>query len=278
MAKTMQTESHHEGTRSTFGKGPGRNMKSRLRAGEVLVGGIIHEMLRPPIVKLYAHAGFDFIFLEYEHALVNPDRLTDAVLCARDNGVPVIAKTPQLERAAVAKLIDSGVVGIQLPRTETREQVETLRDYLKFEPQGSRAVCPGFGNSSYESSNDWEAWMADQDEESTIVVHIETRTGYENAEEIVSTPGVDMVYVGPGDFSIAMGHPGNFEHEDVVGPMQEILTICRRYNVPFGTTAANLEAGKRWVEEGARFFETIDEMSLLLSGAAKIVRDYREFI
>jgi 2-keto-3-deoxy-L-rhamnonate aldolase RhmA len=52
----------------------------------------------------------------------------------------VIAKTPQLERAAVAKLLECGLVGIQLPRTECREDLETLRGYLRFPPHGSRAA------------------------------------------------------------------------------------------------------------------------------------------
>ena len=147
---------------------------------------------------------------------------------------------------------------------------------MKFPPRGTRAVIPGVGNSSYEMPDNWEAWMKGQDEESVLVVHIETRAGYENAEEIVSTPGVDMVYVGPGDFSIAMGHPGNYDHDAVAGPMREILALCLKHNVPFGTTAANVESAAGWIASGARFFETVDEVSLISEGAAKTVCDYRE--
>jgi 4-hydroxy-2-oxoheptanedioate aldolase len=255
---------------------PGRQLKSRLQAGEVLLCGMITEYLHPSLVKLYKHAGFDFIFFEYEHSFVNPSDLASTVLCARDNGLPVIAKTPQLERAEVAKLLECGVVGIQLPRTETRDEVETLRSYLKFPPHGSRAVMPGAGNSSYVPVSDWKSWMEEQDQETTLIVHIETKTAYENAEEIISTPGVDMVYLGAGDFSIEMGHPGKYDHPEVVGPMEEILTICQKHKVPFGTTASDMKAAQRWIARGAQFFEIIDEMSLILQGASKIVCDYRE--
>lgn len=275
MAKS-QTIAGEPGSHESVVNGPGGGLKKLLAGDRVIVGGILGELFQPVVVKLYAHAGFDFIFLEYEHTFVDPAQVVHSVLCARDNGLPVIAKTPQLERAAVAKLIDCGVVGIQLPRTESRAEVETLLDYMKFPPRGTRAVIPGVGNSSYEMPDNWETWMRDQDEESVLVVHIETRAGYENAEEIVTTPGVDMVYVGPGDFSIAMGHPGNYDHGDVVGPMREILALCVKHNVPFGTTASNPQAAKEWVESGARFFETVDEISLISEGAAKTVRDYRE--
>ena len=139
--------------------GPGRQLKARLKAGEVLVGGILGEIVRPSLVKCYQQAGFDFVYIEYEHVFFSATDLADTVLAARDSGLPVIAKTPQLERAEVAKLLECGVVGIQLPRTETRVEIETLRDYLKFPPHGSRAAAPGYGNSDFAVPEDPRAWL-----------------------------------------------------------------------------------------------------------------------
>ena len=257
--------------------GPGRQLKARLKAGEVLVGGILGEIVRPSLVKCYQQAGFDFVYIEYEHVFFSATDLADTVLAARDSGLPVIAKTPQLERAEVAKLLECGVVGIQLPRTETRAEIEPLRAYLQFPPHGSRAAAPGYGNSDFAVPEDPGAWLREQDQEVSLVVHIETRRAYENAEEIVSTPGVDMVYVGPGDFSVEFGQPGNPEHPDVRGPMAEILALCKQYGVPFGTTALDAEAGRRWVEEGALFFEAADELEFIRHGANELVEAYRGF-
>ncbi len=240
-----------------------------------MLGGILAEYARPSLVKLYREAGFDFLYVEYEHGSFAPGALADTVLCARDNGLPVIAKTPQLERAEVARLLECGVVGIQLPRTETRHQVETLRGYLKFPPAGSRAVAPGYGNSDYLQPGDWKRWMAEQDAETLLVVHIETRLGYEKAAEIISTRGVDMVYIGPGDFSIEMGHPGDYDHPQVAGPMSEMVAICAKHGVPFGTTASSAEAAGAWIKKGARFFETMDELTFIQQAASRLVQEYR---
>ncbi len=258
--------------------GPGRQLKACLRAGEVLIGAMLEEYARPSLVKLFRHAGFDFVYIEYEHTYFNLSDLADTVLCARDNGLPVIAKTPQLERQEVAKLLESGVVGVQLPRTETREQVKELRDYLKFPPTGSRAVAPGWGNSDYRAISDWKGWMDEQDKETTLVVHIETKKGFDNADEIVSTPGVDMVYVGPGDSSIELGHPGDYNHPDVRGPMEEVLRLCQKYQVAFGTTPSSPDAVSDWVRKGTSFFEATSEIGLIRSGAAQLIGDYRKHI
>ena len=258
--------------------GPGRQLKARLAAGEVLVGGTMSEYARPSLMKLYQQAGYDFVYVEYEHVYFGLSALADAVLAARDNGLPVIAKTPQLERQEVAKLLECGVVGIQLPRAETREEIETLRDYIKLYPNGSRASATGYGSSDYIKPADRQEWIAAQDAETALVAHIETRAGYANAEEIVSAPGVDMVYCGPGDTSLEFGRPGDWDHPDVTGPMERVLDLCRSQGVPFGTSVKSAESAARWMSKGARFFEEASELDLIARGAREIIDAYRATI
>ena len=258
--------------------GPGRHLKARLGAGEVLVGGILSEYARASLVKIYREAGFDFIYVETEHSLFDPVLFSEAVQVARDNRLPVIAKVGGLDRAATTHLLDSGVVGIQLPRTETRAQVEQLHDYLKLPPAGTRSFAPGYGSSDYRRELDPVDWIEDQNAETTLVVHIETRKGYENAEDIVTFPGVDLVYVGPGDFSVEFGHPGDPDHRDVAGPAEEILELCKAHDVPFGTTASGSESAMRWIAKGALFFQAHDELEFVYAGASALVREYRRFV
>lgn len=253
----------------------GRRFKQRLQRGELLLGGMVIEHLRPSIIKAYKRAGCDFIFLETEHTTFLTPQFSDFVQSARDNGLPVISKTGQLERSEIARIMDSGAVGLQLPATETREQVERLIDYVKYPPRGTRAGAPCFGNVDYQPPDDDRAWLRKANAASLIVLHIETKRGYENLEEILSTPGVDMVYVGPYDFSISMGQPGNYDHPDVRMPMKEILRLCKKHTVPFGTTASSPKAGAQWIKEGCQFFELDDEISLVAAGATKIVEQYR---
>ncbi|MCY3764140.1 MAG: aldolase/citrate lyase family protein [Gemmatimonadetes bacterium] len=255
--------------------GPGRHLKARLNRGDVLIGATLEAYAHPSLVKMFRHAGFDFLYIEYEHSLFDLQDLADTILSARDNGMPVIAKTPQLERQEVSKLLEAGVVGIQLPRTETREQVERLLSYLKFPPAGTRAVAPGWGNSDYREVVDWRGWMDEQDQETTLVVHLETVRGYRNAEEILSLPGVDMCFVGPGDTSIEFGHPGDFDHPEVRGPMEDVLKRCKKHGVAFGTMPWSAAAAGDWARRGAAFYEATSELGFIRAGAAALVEEYR---
>ncbi len=254
----------------------GRQFKQRLQSGDVILGGIVFEILRPPVVKLYRQAGFEFIYADNEHVLMSGlPTMADFVLSARDNGLPVVAKVPEQGRAETARLLEAGVTGIQLPRTETRQDLETLIDFMKFPPVGTRAAAPLYGNVDYVWPADNQKWIQDANDSTVVVAHIETVKGFEDFESIVTTPHLDMVYLGALDFSIAMGHPGDPDHPDVRGPMEQVLDLCVRHNVPFGTTASSTQAAARWISRGARFFEVIDELSLIARGAAQTVDEYR---
>lgn len=268
-AKAKKTASKHDPTAL------GRGFKQRLKRGDILLGGMVAEYLHPSLAKLYSHAGFDFIFVDKEHTYFDGGEMTDFTITARDNGLPVISKVGDLGRAEVARLLEAGVVGIQLPRTETREELEELADYMLFPPRGTRAGAPGLGNTDYAPPADHAEWLRKADESLFIVAHIETDVAFENAEEIVSTPCVDMVYIGPYDFSIAMGYPGDYDHPVVRRAMEKVLKLCLKHKVPFGTTASSPKAAGQWIRKGCQFFEVVDELTLILEGSKEIVGEYR---
>ena len=253
----------------------GRAFKRRLKREEILLGGTAAEYIRPSLAKIYASVGYDFVFIDKEHGFFDGAEMTDFVLSARDNGLPVISKVGDLNRPEVARLLEAGVTAIQLPRTESRQDVETLASYMKFPPVGTRAGAPCYGNVDYVWPEDDADWLRKADQSTVIVAHIETVLGYENAEEIITAPHIDMVYVGPYDFSISMGRPGQYDHPDVRKPMEQILRLCLKHKVAFGTTPSGPKAGAEWIRKGCRFFELASEQGLIAEGAAQAIGCYR---
>lgn len=83
--------------------------------------------------------------------------------------------------------------------------------------------------------------------------------------------------LGPGDFSVEMGRPGEADYPDVRGPMEEILALSKRRGVPFSTTPLSSQSAREWVAKGGSFFETGDELSLIYEGASQLVRESRMF-
>lgn len=246
-----------------------KTLKERIGAGEVVFGGTISEHLRPSVVKAFRDAGFDFIYIENEHAWFEPSRLSDFVLCVRDNGLTVVAKIPQLERGETARLLEMGVMGLQLPRTESRRELETLRSYIKFPPEGTRASATGYGNTMYAKPADKRAWYNEANAETLLIGHIETRAGTEKADEINSAEDLDVCFVGISDLSLDLGMPGRYADPEFQAIVQHILDAAEAHGVARGLPGLDYDQTRYWIDHGVRFFECANEIDLIRTGAAR---------
>src|SRR5262245_55498169 len=150
------------------------SLKSLLRENRVLVGVTTQHVTQPWLARLWKNSRADFVYIEYEHSFMNEADLAGFVLSCRTNGLPVVAKTPELSRTHVAKLLEAGVIGIQLPWTESRSQVDQLVSYVKFPPLGIRAASPGMGNADYDLHIDSKLFLEKANEETVILAHVET--------------------------------------------------------------------------------------------------------
>jgi 2-keto-3-deoxy-L-rhamnonate aldolase RhmA len=252
-----------------------KSLKTLLSQSQLLVGMTTQHVTRPWLSKLWKHSGCDFVYVEYEHGFFDEAGLADFILSCRSDGLPVVAKVPECTRAFVAKLLEAGVVGIQLPWTETKEQIERLVSYVKFPPCGIRAAAPGCGNSDYDLSVEGRQFVEDANHETVVLAHIETRRGVENADAILSTPQVDIAFVGMYDLSLSFGQPGNFKNPELAKAVEQVIACARKYNKVVGMYVPDAEAAEKWFPKGVTFFETASEIDLINQGAQRTVREFR---
>src|SRR6185437_8616847 len=165
-----------------------KSLKNMLRQQRLLVGMTTQHVTSHWLSKLWKHSGCDFVYLEYEHGFFDEARLADFVLSCRSNGLPIVAKVPECSRTHVAKLLECGVIGIQLPWTETKEQIDRLVSYVKFPPVGIRAAAPGMGNCDYNTQTSGRELIDTGNRETVVIAHVETRAGIENLDAILANP------------------------------------------------------------------------------------------
>src|SRR5262245_21460723 len=252
-----------------------KSLKSLLREDRVLVGVTTQHVMAPWLAQLWKHSGADFVYVEYEHSFLNEADLASFVLCCRAHGLPVVAKVPECSRTHVAKLLECGVLGIQLPWTETREQIERLVSYVKFPPVGIRAAAPGMGNSDYDLRTTGRELIEVGNRETVVLAHVETRTGIANLDAILVNPHVDILFLGMYDLSISYGQPGDFRHPDVAAAVEAALAAAKRHGKTAGMYVPDAKAAAPWVGRGMRFFETASEVDLIDGGARAAVQAFR---
>jgi 2-keto-3-deoxy-L-rhamnonate aldolase RhmA len=248
-------------------------IKKLLAEKELLLGPSIQQVCQPWLAKVYADAGADFVFLENEHGLYNPRDVNSMVLAARLCGLPVVAKSAYVDRGDIARLIDTGVGGVQLPMTETADQMRQVVRFAKYPPEGERAVCLGIGNSDY-ASVDMATWLQEGNEEVTVIAHIESRRGLEAINDILAVPGVDIMFIGMFDLSISLGLAGQFDHPQMVAAVESLLAAALKHGKVPGMGATSYRMAEPWIRKGFRFIETGSELEMVRKSARELIGQF----
>ena len=195
--------------------------KEKLKAGEPIFGVNIFEALTPSVVKIAANAEFDMLMVDAEHALNDDGRLSLFLTLVRDNGMAPVVTVIAPERALVSRVLDAGAMGIILSHSETPEQMEELVSWVKYAPEGVRGLAMG-ANAGYNSS-DIARYCREANDAMLVLPKIESPLGVENAGAMMDVEGVDGVVFGPGDLSAKMGHPGQWEHPEVLAAINSVV-------------------------------------------------------
>jgi 4-hydroxy-2-oxoheptanedioate aldolase len=236
------------------------------------LGCFVFELASPAVVTQLKAAGIDFILLDLEHAPFTWREVLALVQAARREEMPTIVKVSELERPPIQKLLDAGATGIQLARVESAEQVHRLADYVLYPPRGTRAYADGVGHTDFLPANAREVLERPAP---LVWPMIETATGLDHLNEIVTAAGLDALYVGTSDLSVELGVPGEFEHPVQLAALERILAACSSAGVPAVLPASDPQASTRLAHAGARGFIICADLSLIRDGATAAVEAHR---
>ena len=138
-----------------------------------------------------------------------------------------IVRIPELTYAHVAQSLDGGAQAIMLPRVVERAQVEECVRYMKYAPEGRAARCwPG--TPAFKAGPLVET-LAAMNNETMLVVQVETKEAVERLDDLLSVPGVDAALIGPTDLSLALGVGGQMEHPALVAAIEATMAACARH-------------------------------------------------
>ena len=183
------------------------SFRTRLKSGEPLLGAFIN-IESPTTVEMLAVAGMDFLMIDGEHGPIGPADAVEMIRAAEARGVPILARVGENTQQVMAKYLDAGAVGTMTPIVGSADDARRAVDSVKYPPVGKRGLA-GVRANDFQTD---PGYVAAANEATVVVVQIETRTGIERADEIIATEGVDLVFLGPSDLSVALGVPGETKH------------------------------------------------------------------
>ena len=169
--------------------------KARLKKNELSIGIGIRLVRNVDIVKVMKAAGFDWLFIDLEHGSMSIETACEIAIAAQDSGIAPIVRVPYGELTMATRVLDGGALGIVVPHVDTPEEAKEIADKLRYPPHGHRSVGGGQAQFDYEPMPLGEM-TTKSDENTLIVVMIETPKAVENAEAIAAVPGIDCLLVG----------------------------------------------------------------------------------
>ncbi len=159
----------------------------------------------PAYVRHAAYYGYDCIWLDLEHRYIDACAVQTLLALSHRYDIDCMVRAPILERTGLYRYLEDGAAGLMIPHVETVEQATKLVGAVKFPPLGNRSL-DGAGIDGDYLHQGGDKYPEEANRETFLVVQIESPEAIANAEAIAAVPGVDGLFVGPGDLGLRLKH------------------------------------------------------------------------
>ena len=245
---------------------------TKWRAGQQTVGCWL-SLSNTHVAEMMASLGFDWICIDLQHGLLDYRDLLHMLPAISTSDTIPIVRVSGNDPKEIMKVLDAGALGVIVPLVNNREEAEAAVAACRYPPDGGRSFGPIraalYGGRGY---------VKEANEQVACIAMIETKEGIENLEEIVSTPGLSGVYIGPGDLAYALGLPpvGDTDEPKHVETVERIVAACKSQNLPVGIHTGSAQYTKKRLAMGFEFVTLGSDAGMLMAAAARGLAEVRE--
>ena len=240
--------------------------------------GTFTQLTSTVAVEALGRTGLDYVLIDTEHSAVGIEFLSSAITAADAAGIEPLVRINDIARSKVLQPLDYGAQGLIVPAVETVEQVRRLVEYAKFPPVGNRGFCPtrdgGYGYDEV-SMQGTDVYFAHANQETLLIPQCETVGCLDHIEEITAMDGVDGIFVGPFDLSIALGRPMAFDCDEMRAALDRILNACHKNNKMAFIFCGDAQAAKARAAQGFDSVTAGLDIMALVDSYRAMVQDIR---
>ncbi len=220
-----------------------------------------------------ALAGFDCIWICCEHVPTDFDTMEKQILAAKAHNTDIIVRVAKGSYSDFIRPLEADATGIMIPHLMSADEAREIVWKTRFHPLGRRPVDGGNADGQFcrLPCRDYIQFM---NENRMIIVQIEAPEPLAELEEICQVPGIDMIFFGPGDFSHALGIPGELNHPEVNRARRQIAETAHKYGKFAGTTCS-MENMKAYFELGYDFLNCGSDVSAMNDYCNRVIKLFR---
>lgn len=224
-------------------------LKQRIRGEELLLGSVLpapHSFT----AAVVCGADIDFMWIDTEHSSYSIEDLDMVPVIARQRGVAPMIRVAWNDPALIKKAYDIGAVAVMVPQINTAEEAEKAVQYARYAPEGQRGISPYWAMLAGLDFNDV---VRSANEETVLVLQIESKEAYENIDEIAKVKGIDVLFVGPTDLSATLGVITETNSPEVQSVMRDVPKHLEGTGIMAGTTLNDVQDIQEKIEWGYRY-------------------------
>jgi 2-keto-3-deoxy-L-rhamnonate aldolase RhmA len=226
----------------------------------------------PIVAEAVGTAGFDWGVLDMEHTPLDLMTLVHLLQAVGNTKMVPVVRVPWNDTVFVKRVLDAGAETLLVPFVQNAEEARRAVAATRYPPDGVRGMAAMGRASRFGTMPDY---FKAANAQVGVIVQIETPQAVAKLEEIAAVPGVDGLFVGPGDLSGALGHPGNVMHAEVIAVMADAAARARKLDKPIGTVGGTPDAVTRYRAMGYDFVAIASDLGLLMRGAQAAVHALR---
>lgn len=253
-----------------------RSLRDALQGDGLVLCLALLNARTPDVPAIAAACGYDAVYVDLEHTSTSLE--TAAMLCssAVGAGISGLVRVPSQDPSVIARVLDNGATGIIVPHVNSKDEAHAVVDAARFPPYGHRSISGPNAVSGYEARP--AAEITEVLERRTVVaVMIETPEAVEASDAIAAAAGVDMILLGPSDFTAEMGIHGQYENVHFHHAVESVAAACRNHGVALGVAGIkSLDLLNRFVGLGLRFISAGTDVGMMTEAAttrAQALRD-----
>lgn len=243
------------------------SLREKIKSGKVSIG-LFYKFNSQSIVEMIGYAGFDFIIVDMEHSNYSHFDTEGIIRAANGVGLSSIVRVKEAISEDVLHALDSGADGIQIPSIKSISTAVEVCTSSKYFPDGNRGLSLTQRSGQYNmwNVNNKQNYYQHANENSLVVVHVENLEMAEKIEELLEIPQLDVIFIGPGDLSQALGKPGKMDDPELLvlieGLFAKILAKGKAVGIYCGTSTAV----ERYVKMGATYIAFGSDINVMASG------------
>ena len=203
------------------------------------------------IAELAAMTGFDCLWIDREHLAQDWAVLASQIWAAKVHNTDVMVRVPRGSYSDYIKPLELDATGIMVPHIMSAEDARKVVEMTRFHPIGRRAIDGGSADGNY-TNLDFKEYLKQSNEQKFIVLQIEDPEPLDELEEIAALEGYDMLFFGPGDFSQAIGAPGEWNHPRLIEARKRVAEVARKHG-KFAATSGSIDMLPEFMKLGYQF-------------------------